>query len=96
MITESQIRERLRDYLARKICLSTFQDWLVTQSWNMHRDSDKTAQRLVGAIELRLAEHSEDHLSKRELDRELADLISFPVSPKATSRTVPRRLGRVS
>jgi hypothetical protein len=75
MITESQIRERLFDYLTRKTTLNEFEDWLVLQSWNMHQDSDPAAQRLAGAIELRLAEYSDDHLSDDALDRELKGLL---------------------
>lgn len=76
MITESQIRERLFSYLTRRITLNDFEDWLVSQSWNMHLDSDDAAQQLVGAIELRLAEYSDDHLNDASLERELAGLIA--------------------
>ncbi len=74
MITESQIRNRLFAYLSRQITLNDFEDWLVVQSWNMHQDSDEKAQAIVGAIELRLAEYSDDHLTDEGLDRELAGL----------------------
>ena len=76
MITESQIRERLFAYLIRDITLNDFEDWLVSQSWNMHLDSDDAAQQLVGAIELRLAEYSDDHLNDTALERELAGLLA--------------------
>lgn len=42
----------------------------------MHQDSSEAAQRLVGAIELRLAEYSDDHLSDEALEWELKGLIS--------------------
>jgi len=80
MITESQIRDKLFDYLTREITLNDFEDWLVFQSWNMHHDSDDAAQRLVGAIELRLAEYSDDHLSDDALERELKGLIAPSVN----------------
>ena len=76
MITESQIRERLFAYLIRDITLNDFEDWLVSQSWNMHLDSDDAAQQLVGAIELRLAEYSDDHLNDTALERELTGLLA--------------------
>lgn len=76
MITEAQIRDRLFSYLTRQISLNEFEDWLVQQSWNMHQDSDDAAQRLVGAIELRLAEYSADHLTEDALERELKGLIA--------------------
>jgi hypothetical protein len=76
MITESQIREQLFAYLIRDVTLNDFEDWLVSQSWNMHLDSSDAAQQLVGAIELRLAEYSDDHLNDSGLERELAGLLA--------------------
>ena len=75
MITESQIREKLIEFLDSKIDLDSFEDWLVTQSWNMHRDSDEAVQRLVSGIELRLAEFSAGHLSERVLRDEFRELL---------------------
>lgn len=75
MITESEIRERLFDYLTRQITLNEFEDWLVVHSWNMHQDSQESARALVGAIELRLAEYSDDHLTDEGLERELRGLL---------------------
>jgi hypothetical protein len=91
MITKSQIHERLHDYLIHAITLNEFEDWLVVQSWNMHMDSDESARQLVGAIELRLAEYSDDHLNDSALDRELAGLIapSITVSFDNATRTRP-------
>jgi hypothetical protein len=92
MITESQIRERLFAYLIRAITLNDFEDWLVAHSWNMHLDSDDAAQSLVGAIELRLAEYSDDHLDDAALERELKGLIasSVKVSIEDARPTEPR------
>ena len=45
----------------------------------MHQDSSDAAQRLVGAIELRLAEYSDDHLTDEALERELKGLITDAV-----------------
>jgi hypothetical protein len=97
MITETQIRDQLFSYLIRQITLNDFEDWLVQQSWNMHQDSDDAAQRLVGAIELRLAEYSDDHLTDDALERELKGLIApsvfvlfenaRPIQPVVTGST---------
>ncbi len=76
MITEAQIRDRLFAYLSRDISLNEFEDWLVQQSWNMHQDSAEAAQQLVGAIELRLAEYSNEHLTDEGLERELRGLLA--------------------
>lgn len=98
MITESEIRARLFDYLTRQITLNEFEDWLVVRSWNMHLDSAESARRLVAAIELRLAEYSDDHLTDDGLERELKGLISpseivsfgsaMPLVPTWTTQSV--------
>lgn len=79
MITEAQIQQQLSRYLTRELSLNEFEDWLVQQSWNMHRDSSAAAQRLVAAIELRLAEYSDNHLTDDALERELKGLIGSSV-----------------
>jgi hypothetical protein len=79
MISEAQIQDRLFQYLARQITLNDFEDWLARESWNMHLDSDEAAQALVGAIELRLAEYSADHLTDDALERELKGLLASTV-----------------
>jgi hypothetical protein len=71
MIAESQIREQIGHYLRGEISLDAFEDWLVQRSWNMHKDSAGDAQRLVSAVELRLAEHSSGHLDENALRAEL-------------------------
>ncbi|HVB80511.1 MAG TPA: hypothetical protein VNE82_11280 [Candidatus Binataceae bacterium] len=74
MITEAQIQQQLFGYLTRALSLNEFEDWLVQKSWNMHRDSSDAAQRLVGAIDLRFAEYSDNHLTDDGLERELKGL----------------------
>ena len=75
MITESQIRDKVNELSKNKIDVDAFEDWLVSQSWNMHRDSDETAQRLTSAIELRLSEFSARHLSESQLKEEIRGLL---------------------
>jgi hypothetical protein len=83
MIIESQIRFWLARVLANEVSLDCFEDWFVQQSWNMHQDSDPSAQKLVAAIELRLAEYSSGHLSSAELCEELRSFASIYVNPAA-------------
>ena len=61
----------------------------------MHQDSDHAAQRLVGAIELRLAEYSDGHLTDDALERELNGLIvpSVLVSIQIAQPTEPTWTG---
>lgn len=67
MIREADIYEALVRFLAGEISLDDFEDWFVQQSWNMDLDSDESAQQLASAIELKLAEYSNGHLSNNEL-----------------------------
>jgi hypothetical protein len=83
MIVEYQIRQWLARYLSNEISLDQFEDWLVKQSWNMHRDSDEASQKLASALELRLAEYSSGHLDEPALREELVPFVTkynVPVS----------------
>ena len=71
MIAELEVRKHLVRFLSNEISLDDFEDWLVSKSWDMHQDSAQQAQKLVGAIELRLAEYSESHIDLETLHREL-------------------------
>ena len=86
MIIESQIRFWLARVITREVSLDAFEDWFVAQSWNMHEDSEEDAQRLVGAVELRLAEYSSGHLNEAELLEELRPYASIYVNPAAPQR----------
>ncbi|MBI4460470.1 MAG: hypothetical protein HY648_10490 [Acidobacteria bacterium] len=77
MLSLDQIRKQLQEYLAQRISLDQFEDWLVSASWNMHKHADKDAQHLVGAIELRLAEYSRGHLGDSELKYELGMILAY-------------------
>ena len=76
MVAEYQIREWLARYLHGEVSLDQFEDWLVQRSWNMHGDSDEASQKLVAAIELRLAEHSSGHLDDKQLRDELLPFVT--------------------
>lgn len=75
MIKDKEIRLKLEHLLANRLSLDDFEDWLVQNSWNMHRDTDEATQQLVSDIELRLAEYSEDHLDEHDLRRELYSIL---------------------
>ena len=78
MITESALRQALASYLSGELSLAAFDDWIAVQTWDMHRGSSEQAQKLAGAIELRLAEHSAGHLSGEELRSQLQSLLREP------------------
>jgi hypothetical protein len=74
MITVQAINERLAKLQDGSLSLGDFEDWIVAESWDMHISSDAAAQRFVGAVEVRLAEFHQDHLSEHELLEELAEV----------------------
>lgn len=76
MIAENQIRQALARYLRGEVSLDRFEDWLVQHSWNMHLDSEEAAQKLAGAVELRLAEYSSRHLEEPALKDELRQFVN--------------------
>jgi len=95
MITERQIREHLARYLTGGESLDHFEDWLVEQSWNMHRDSSEAAQSLVNEIELRLSEHSDGLLSENALRDELHRFLENFTVIIEEEREVVREITRV-
>jgi hypothetical protein len=64
---EGQIRDELRLYVSGQVPLSTFEEWLVAMSWNIHQTGDVSAMRLAYEIDLRLAEYANGHRTEDEL-----------------------------
>ena len=84
MLSETQLREQVAQFVGGQISRDEFEDWLVQNSWNIHRGRDIAAQRLVYAVELRLAENDSGHLPELEFRAELKSLlnnVNFPASP---------------
>lgn len=77
-MSDLELREHLANFLDGKLSRDEFEDWLVQESWNIHKSSDIGARRLVYAIELRLAENEQGHLPDEELHRELAQILKRP------------------
>ena len=72
MIQENEIRAKLLSIAS----LDELEDWLASHSWNMHLDSSLSAQKLVGKIELALAEFYDGHISEPLLRQRLKSLAS--------------------
>jgi hypothetical protein len=90
MIAENQLREKLGRYLSNELSLDHFEDWLVNHSWNMHKDSNESAQKLASAIELRLAEYSSGHLDEIGLRDELRQFVnSYTVQVSFSEAPLP-------
>lgn len=52
-MTTTEIRDHLASYVDNQTTFTQFENWLVTRSLNMHKDSDAEAQELI----LDLSEH---------------------------------------
>ncbi len=75
MISESEIRAKLADFVLGLRSLEELEEWLVQASWNMHLDSSDRARSLASSMELVLAEFSSGHLLRAELDHRLCSLL---------------------
>ena len=75
MITVGQINVMVEQLVLTKVSLDEFEDWLAQSSWDMHKDADDDARKLVGAIELRLAESKEK--TDSDLIAELGTMTGF-------------------
>jgi hypothetical protein len=67
MVSVEELRAKVAAYLQGRTSLDEFDEWFSANTWNMHRDNDPEAQRIAGAIELLLAEHSSGHLTDSQL-----------------------------
>ena len=87
MVTVSQIRDRLIDFVAAKDqegALASFEEWIAKRSWDMHLDSSMQAQKFVGEIQLYLAEmDAEDRDYDWLLGKFRSVLSSFPTENSA-------------
>jgi len=93
MITAAQIRSMIHQLTLSKVSLDDFEEWFTAASWNAHQDSDIEAMKLVGEIELDLAEMDTGHKSYGEVLNDLSRLAGIfemgEVQTKmATSSTV--------
>ena len=73
---ESEIRYHIQIFLDRRISLDDFEDWLASESWDMHLSWGYLAQRLASAVELRLAEFYYGHIQEDELRVELREMLA--------------------
>jgi len=75
MLAHMELRNQLIRLLNDELSIDDFEDWFVQNSWNVHKVPDLVAQRLAYAVELRLAELSNEHLPQDDFRREIAQLV---------------------
>jgi len=71
MLSEAELRAQIAKVLAGEESLEPFADWLATASWDMHKHASAEVQRMVGAIQLALADQRDDEV--RALLRSFVD-----------------------
>lgn len=72
----NEIRDQVANYLAQKLSLEEFEDWIVQNTWNIHQSSDESCKKLAYAIEGKLAEYSSGDIAEESLRKELAPLVA--------------------
>ena len=85
------IRDQAARYLRREVSLEEFEDWLASETWNVHESGDPDAAALAYSIELLLSEYGAGDRSLDELREGLRShvelvQISYVVS-SVTQRT---------
>jgi hypothetical protein len=91
MVSSSQIRGKLADYLSHRVDLDSFEDWLVQETWNIHQWGSRSAEVLTFAIEEALSEYSSDHISTRRLREELSYIL-YAENKSASFVNAPREV----
>jgi hypothetical protein len=76
MVSSSQIRKQLAEFLDGQMILAEFEDWFVQNTWNIHLSGSVSAQSLTFAVEESLSEYSGQHISEQSLRRELSRILS--------------------
>lgn len=59
MIYERDVRAKIAAVLANEISIGDFARWIMSNSWNMHKDSSPDAVALVSDVHLLLAERDD-------------------------------------
>ena len=75
MIYERDVRTKLAETVIGKISLEDFSDWILSSSWNMHKDSTPETVKLVSSIQLLFAEKDDNAYSETEFQRRLQSLL---------------------
>jgi hypothetical protein len=75
MITINEIRNQLASYLVGETPFEPFEDWLITNSWNMHLDSSQDAQELIHEINASIYEYLDGYIDEARLERQLSPFV---------------------
>jgi hypothetical protein len=90
-LNETLIRKQLAKYLSGAMTLQAFQKWFVPAAWSVDKRSPAAARQLVGTIKVRLAEYSNGHWGKEDLERQLRLLLGSYTVEKYTGASAPSK-----
>jgi hypothetical protein len=76
MISAQEIKQKLALVAANRLSLNAFEDWFVSNSWNVHKESSLEAVELVASIHLLLSERDDRVLNESSLRNGLVSLLS--------------------
>lgn len=77
---QALIRRKLLDYLEGRFTLRDLRAWLASETWDIHATENPDLIRLVGQIELALAEYSLGHISREEMREEFQAALEIQLS----------------
>ena len=94
MISERDVRAKIAAAVSREIPLRDFADWILSNSWDMQKDSSAASVDLVASVELLLSERDDDVYTESQFLRRLQGLLdTIVVSP---ARNAPFRTASCS
>src|SRR5688572_20061753 len=75
MVIEKELRSEISRAVRGEVSLSDLYAWLMSRSWNMHRDSSPAAVELAAAVEALFFKQSDGLLDDATLRDALAALV---------------------
>jgi hypothetical protein len=76
MVSASEIRGQIAEFLANRIDLDSFEDWVVQHTWNVHQSGSVAAEDVTFAVEEALSEYSNSQIGQRQLRSVLGQILS--------------------
>ena len=87
---DTDIRNRLAEYLRGETTLRSFQEWFIRETWDIQNLAPQHILDLVYSIKLKLAEYTSGHLTENEVRETLRQyvehftmVLSFPAAHPA-------------
>lgn len=81
MISAHEIRRQVALVATRKLSLNAFEDWFVSNSWNVHKESSTEAIDLVSLLQLLFSERDANILDESTIRSRLHALLNENPAP---------------